>query len=84
MPANVKALPVNPAWMSYVSPRFAPLMTLLPSAIVERRPNGGLFLAATRDIFEMANPTHMAVALEIEAALQPLNRIPNPNDAPYR
>ena len=84
MPANGKGLPVNPAWMSYVSPRFAALMTPPPSAIVERRPNGGLFLAATRDVFEMANPAHMTVARDIEAALQPLNRIPNPNDAPYR
>ena len=76
--------PVRCAWMSYVSPRFAPLMTPPASAIVEHRPNGGLFLAATRDVFETANPAHIAVAREIEAALQPLNLIPNPNDAPYR
>lgn len=81
---NLKSgYPVRPAWMSYVSPHYAPLMTPPASAIVEHRPNGGLFLAATRDVFETANPTHLAVAREIEAALQPLNHVPNPNDAPY-
>lgn len=77
-------IPVRCAWMSYISPRFAPLMTPPASAIVERRPNGGLFLAATREVFKTANPEHMAVAREIETALQPLNRLPNPIDAPYR
>ena len=75
--------PVRVAWMSYVSPHFAPLMTPPTSAVVERRPNGGLFLAATREVFDSANAAHLAVAREIEAALQPLNRVPNPNDAPY-
>lgn len=75
--------PVRVAWMSYVSPHFASRMTPPASAVVEHRPNGGLFLAATRDVFETANPAHLAVAREIEAALQPLNRVPNPNDAPY-
>jgi len=84
LPIKGDGRPVHLAWMSYVSPHFAPMMTPPPSAVVERRPNGGLFLAATRDVFETANPAHLAVAREIEAALQPLNRIPNPNDAPYR
>lgn len=47
-------IPVRCAWMSYISPRFAPLMTPPASAIVEHRPNGGLFLAATRDVFVAA------------------------------
>ena len=72
------------AWMSYVSPRFAPLVTTPDDAIVERRPNGGLFMAATTDIFKTANPHHMAAARAIEAALQPLNRLKFPIDEPYR
>jgi hypothetical protein len=75
--------PVRVAWMNYVSPHYAPLMMPPPSAIVEHRPNGGLFLAATRDVFDVAHPKHLAVAREIEAALQPMSDVPNPNDAPY-
>ena len=76
--------PVRATWMSYVSPCFAPLITLPADAIVERRPNGGLFLAATDETFETANPAHMAAAGAIEAALQPLNKIAWPIDDPYR
>ena len=79
-----RGIPVRCAWMNYVSPRFAPLITPPPSAIVERRPNGGLFLAATDQTFQMANPAHLTVAREIEAALQPLNQIAYPIDDPYR
>ena len=76
--------PVRATWMSYVSPCFAPLITPPADAIVERRPNGGLFLAATDETFETANPAHMAAAGAIEAALQPLNKIAWPIDDPYR
>ena len=87
-PENLKpewngCFPVRCAWMNYVSPRFAPLITPPASAIVEYRPNGGLFLAATDAVFETGNPAHMAVSREIEAALQPLNRLPFPIDDPY-
>ena len=78
-----RGIPVRCAWMNYVSPRFAPLITPPPAAIVEHRPNGGLFLAATDEPFQMANPSHLAVAREIEAALQPLNQIAWPIDDPY-
>ena len=76
--------PVRRAWMNYVSPRLAPLITPPPGVIVERRPNGGLFLAATDETFQTANPKHKAAARTIEAALQPLNTIPYPIDDPYK
>jgi hypothetical protein len=69
------------SWMSYVSPRFAPLITPPKTAIVEYRPNGGLFMAATDETFITANPQHLAVARDIEAAVAPLNALPWPPDA---
>lgn len=68
------------AWMSYISPRFAPLITPPKTAIVEYRPNGGLFMAATDETFVTANPAHLAVARDIEAAIAPLNALPWPLD----
>ncbi|MHB8887178.1 MAG: Imm52 family immunity protein [Methylovirgula sp.] len=66
------------AWITYVAPRFAPLITPPASAIVERRPDGGLLMAATDETFVTANPRHMAVAREIEAAVAPFNALPYP------
>jgi hypothetical protein len=68
-------------WMNYVSPRFAPLITPPKTAIVEYRPNGALFMAATDETFVTANPRHLAVARDIEAAITPLNALPWPPDA---
>ncbi|MGO9686505.1 MAG: Imm52 family immunity protein, partial [Beijerinckiaceae bacterium] len=69
------------AWMTYISPRLAPLITPPQTAIVEYRPNGGLFMAATDETFITANPKHLAVARDIEAAVAPLNALPWPPDA---
>jgi immunity protein 52 of polymorphic toxin system len=68
-------------WMTYVSPRFAPLVTPPKSAIVEYCPSGALFMAATDETFVTANPKHLAVARDIEAAIAPLNALPWPLDA---
>ena len=72
------------AWMSYLSPRLAPLVTPPAGIIVERRPNGGLFMAATTDTFRTADPQHLAAARAIEAALRPMNGLAYPIDDPYR
>ncbi|MHB8886094.1 MAG: Imm52 family immunity protein [Methylovirgula sp.] len=66
------------AWMSYVAPRFTHLITPPASAIVERRPDGGLLMAATDETFVTSNPSHLAVAREIEAAAAPFNALPYP------
>lgn len=61
------------AWISYVGWRAAPLVTPPPTALVERRPDGGLLMAATVETFDVANPAHMAGARDIERAVAPLN-----------
>ena len=69
------------AWMSYVAPRFAPLITPPPSAIVERTARGGLLMAATAETFRVDNPAHLAVARDILTALAPFEALPWPPDA---
>jgi len=68
-------------WMTYLSPRFAPMVTPPRSAIVERLTGGGLLMIATEERFETNNPTHLSVARDIEAALAPINALPWPPDA---
>jgi hypothetical protein len=43
-----------------------------PSAIVERTPDGEMLLLATDETFAAENSIHVAVADEIQLALQPL------------
>jgi Immunity protein 52 len=74
---DIEAL--RPAWINYVSPRFAPLVTPPSTAIVEYQPNGGLFMAAADETFITSNPGHLAVARDIFAAVAPLNADPWPD-----
>jgi immunity protein 52 of polymorphic toxin system len=69
------------AWMTYISPRFAPMITPPRSAISDWLPNGALLMIATEERFETENPAHLAVARDIEAALAPVNALPWPPDA---
>ncbi len=66
------------AWITYVSSRLARLITPPASAIVERRPDGGLLMAATKETFDTSNPNHLAVAREILEACALLNALPWP------
>jgi hypothetical protein len=68
-------------WMTYISPRFAPMVTPPHSAVVEKVPGGGLLMMATEERFEATNPAHLAIARDIEAALAPINALPWPPDA---
>ena len=61
------------AWISYVSPHAAPLITPPPKVLVEHRPDGGLLMAATAETFDVGNPAHMEAARDIERAVAPLN-----------
>lgn len=63
------------AWMTYVAPRFAHLV-VPPDVVVERRPDGSLFMAATREVFRTANPDHFDAARRIRAALDTYNAVP--------
>jgi immunity protein 52 of polymorphic toxin system len=69
------------AWMTYISPRFAPMITAPRAAISERLSNGALLMIASEERFETENPSHLAVARDIEAALAPVNALPWPRDA---
>jgi hypothetical protein len=71
------------AWMCYLSPRLARHVMPPSGVIVEQRPNGGLFMAATDETFRLDDPQHMAQARMIEATLVPLDRLPFPIDDPY-
>jgi hypothetical protein len=73
-----KGIILKIAWMTYLAPRFAPLITPPPSAIVERTPGGALLMAAADTTFSMDNPAHLAVARDINAALAPINALPWP------
>jgi len=68
-------------WVTYLSPRFAPLVTPPRTAITEYLPNGALLMIATEDRFTVDNPQHLAAARDIEAALAPVNALPWPPDA---
>src|SRR6185437_5450683 len=59
----------GPAWVTYLSPRFAPLVTQPPSVIAEPLPDGALLMIATEDQFHTDNPDHLAAALDIQSAL---------------
>jgi hypothetical protein len=69
------------AWITYLSPRFAPMVTPPNTAIVEHTPQGGIIMTATKDRFDVNNPAHLAAARDIEAALAPVNALPWPPDA---
>lgn len=68
-------------WITYLSSRFAPMVTPPRSAIVERLPDGALLMTATEERFDATNPAHLAIARDIEAALAPINALPWPPDA---
>jgi hypothetical protein len=81
-PARVPPRPqFQMAWITYLSPRFAPMVTPPRSAITEYTPEGGIIMIATKDRFEISNPAHMAVARDIQEAIAPVNALPWPPDA---
>lgn len=64
------------AWISYVAPRVAHLVTPPSTALTEHRPDGGLLMAATDETFDIGNPAHMSVARDIERSVAPLHLRP--------
>jgi immunity protein 52 of polymorphic toxin system len=65
-------------WMTYLAPRYASRITPPPAAITEPVVGGGLLLLATEEPFSVDNPTHLAVADAIQAALEPLQEMVAP------
>ncbi len=72
--------PFKPAWMTYVSPRFAPLIRPPRSIESQTVAGGGVLMVATRERFDVTNPEHMAAARAIDTAMAPLNALPWPPD----
>jgi hypothetical protein len=70
----------KPAWMTYVSPRFAPLIVPTRAFETQRLTEGGILMVATRERFDVANAAHLAAAQVIDAAIAPLNALPWPPD----
>ena len=68
------------AWMTYVSPRFAPLIRPPRGIEAQTVAGGGLLMVATRERFDVANTDHMAAARAINTAMAPLNALPWPPD----
>jgi hypothetical protein len=67
------------AWMKYISPWLAEMITPPPTVLAERLPNGGLLMSATTETFDVDNPEHMKAAQDMEKAIAPLNRLPWPS-----
>ena len=65
-------------WMTYLSARFAPMVTPPLSATAQRLPDGALLMIATKERFDTNNPTHLAAARDIAAAIAPVNALPWP------
>jgi len=77
-----KWLDIQSGWMTYLSPDYARHVVPPAGAIVEAAPAaGGMVLVATKESFDVTNPTHLAAADAIQVALAPLNVTPwRPND----
>lgn len=71
-PEGAPRPPFNSGWMTYLSARFADKVTPPPGVIVEAVQGGGVILLATKEMFDIANPAHTAVADAIQTALTPI------------
>lgn len=56
------------SWIAYAGPRLANLVSPPKMAIVEHQNDGGLLLAATKDVFDVGNEKHVSVAREIASS----------------
>jgi hypothetical protein len=69
----------EPAWIQYLCPWLAEMITPPATVLAERLPNGGLLMSATTETFDVDNPAHMAAARDMAAAMAPLDRLPWPS-----
>jgi hypothetical protein len=67
------------AWMKYLCPWLAEMITPPSTVVTERLPNGGLLMIATTETFDVDNPAHMKAAQDMEKAMAPLERLPWPS-----
>jgi len=71
-----KAAVFDLSWITYLSPTLAKKVAAPPDVPTETTPVGGLFLAATTDLFDANNPQHVENARAILAAVAPINTDP--------
>jgi len=71
------------AWIVYLAPQLAGLITPPRDVLVEPLPNGGLVMSATTDTFDVENPAHLAAARAIAAAIADLNKLPCADLGPW-
>ena len=64
------------AWAVYLAEPFATRVVPPAQAVVKRRSNGGLLMAADRDVFIASDPAHVEAANAIDASLAPLQPWP--------
>ncbi len=68
--------PIGLAWMVWLSPAYAKLMKPPPryrGTITEHLSDGSLFMAATRETFDVAKLEHLELARSIHRQIDPLN-----------
>ena len=61
-------------WLTYLSPALAEKVSSPPDIAAESLPNGALFMLATEEQFDVANPVHVANLDAIQKALAPVQR----------
>jgi hypothetical protein len=62
-------------WIVYLSARFAERISVPRGIIADEIPGHGLMLFATKDVFDLDNPAHMAAAFSIQEALAPIQHL---------
>jgi hypothetical protein len=73
-PVNVPLARFESGWMVYLDPSLAVRLGQFNDIAVEKMAGGAVLLTAVSDaVFRPRNPTHLAAALRIQAALAPLN-----------
>lgn len=74
--------PLRTGWITYLSAPLARRFVAPPGCRVEPGPADGLIVWATDAVFDPENPEHLAIAREIQAALD-LIQPPNPNTSNF-
>ena len=63
-----------PTWMTWLAPELAKDFAPSKAFTVEQLADGGAFLIATQETFDIENPEHVVAAKAIEAALVPVEK----------
>ena len=70
---NKPRKPVYACWMMLIPPDLARRIAPPPGTVTQVRPDGSLFMAATDERFDAANPAHRVTAFAMKDAIAPIN-----------